>query len=143
VTLDGDRFRFFNTHLDSNSPAVNFAQAVALGVKVAVSPLPVIVVGDVNASAEGAGSPTYDVLLDWGLGDAWTALHPHNPGLTWGATPPSDRKLDLSQRSDLVLFEGAFEVDDAHLVGGRPSDRTPKGLWPSDHRGVVATLELP
>jgi endonuclease/exonuclease/phosphatase family metal-dependent hydrolase len=142
VTMRGERFRFFNTHLDSDSPTVNEAQSIELGVKVATSPLPVILVGDFNASAEGAGSPTYHDLLGGGLQDAWTARHPHNPGLTWGATPPSDPHLDLVQRIDWVLFHGDFEVESSHLVGGNPSDRTSSGLWPSDHLGVVATLEL-
>ncbi|MEU6069315.1 MULTISPECIES: hypothetical protein [Streptomyces] len=30
-----------------------------------------------------------------------------------------------------------------HLVGNEQSDRTPSGLWPSDHAGIVATLRVP
>jgi hypothetical protein len=143
VKMQGDRFRFFNTHLDSDSPLVNEAQSIELGVKVATSPLPVIVVGDFNASAEGAGSPTYHDLLAWGLHDAWTASHPKDPGLTWGPSEPSDPHLTLVQRIDWILSRGGFEVEDSHLVGGNPADRTPSGLWPSDHLGVVTTFELP
>jgi endonuclease/exonuclease/phosphatase family metal-dependent hydrolase len=143
VTLHGDGFRFFNTHLDSNSPSVTFAQAMELGVKVATSPLPAIVVGDFNAAAEGAGSPTYHALLGWGLHDAWGARHPQDPGLTWGPTPLSDPHLDLVQRIDWVLAGAEFGVKSSQLVGGKPSDFKPTGLWPSDHLGVVATLELP
>jgi hypothetical protein len=29
---------------------------------------------------------------------------------------------------------------DAELVGEEPADRTPSGLWPSDHAGVVVTF---
>ncbi len=142
VTLHGDRFRFFNTHLDSDSPAINEAQSMELGVKVATSPLPVIVVGDFNASAEGAGSPTYHDLLAWGLHDAWTARH-HNAGLTWGPTPVDDPHLDLQQRIDWVLAGTGIKVESSHLVGGKPSDFNREGVWPSDHLGVVATLKLP
>ena len=46
----------------------------------------------------------------------------------------------LDQRIDLVLFHGKFEVDSSTRVGGR---RMHAGLWPSDHLGVVATLDLP
>jgi endonuclease/exonuclease/phosphatase family metal-dependent hydrolase len=143
VTMRGDHFRFFNTHLDSNSPTINFAQSMELGVKVATSPLPVIVVGDFNASAEGNGSPTYHALLAWGLQDAWTAVHPHDMGLTWGPTPVNDPHLDLQQRIDWILSRGGFQVESSHLVGGEPSDFHPEGLWPSDHLGVVTTFELP
>jgi endonuclease/exonuclease/phosphatase family metal-dependent hydrolase len=143
VTMQGERFRFFNTHLDSDSPTVNEAQSIELGVRVAASPLPVILVGDFNAAAEGAGSPTYHDLVGVGLQDAWTARHPHAPGLTWGPTPPADPHLDLEQRIDWILAGGDFQVESSHRVGGDSSDRTPSGLWPSDHLGLVATLELP
>jgi hypothetical protein len=41
----------------------------------------------------------------------------------------------------LILFRGAIDVDDVELVGDKQADRTPSGLWPSDHAGVVATLQ--
>jgi len=49
----------------------------------------------------------------------------------------------LSRRIDLVLVRGDFAVLGIDVVGGESSDRTPSGLWPSDHAGVVATLRLP
>ncbi|MFS4096321.1 hypothetical protein [Streptomyces sp. AF1A] len=30
----------------------------------------------------------------------------------------------------------------AKVIGDRPGDRTPSGLWPSDHAGVAASLRL-
>jgi hypothetical protein len=42
----------------------------------------------------------------------------------------------------LILYRGGFSVRDIKLVGEKPSDRTPSGLWPSDHAGVVASLRL-
>ena len=32
---------------------------------------------------------------------------------------------------------------DVHVVEDKPNDRTPSGLWPSDHAGVFATVRLP
>jgi endonuclease/exonuclease/phosphatase family metal-dependent hydrolase len=142
VTMHGNRFRFMDTHLDSISPAVNAAQAQELVALVQHSARPVILVGDFNASAEGAASPTYSELVHGGLYDAWTARHV-DAGLTWGPTAPDAPKLDLSQRIDLILFHGEFKVDRSRLVGNHLRDRTPLGLWPSDHLGVVATLDLP
>jgi hypothetical protein len=45
-----------------------------------------------------------------------------------------------------VLFRNTLSVTpnlcglDADVVGDELGDRTPSGLWPSDHAGVVATL---
>jgi hypothetical protein len=33
-------------------------------------------------------------------------------------------------------------VEEVRVVGDRRGDRTPSGLWPSDHAGVVAVLTL-
>jgi hypothetical protein len=49
----------------------------------------------------------------------------------------------LTKRVDLVLTRGGFETVSADVLGEEPGDRTPSGLWPSDHAGVVATLRLP
>ncbi len=50
----------------------------------------------------------------------------------------------LSDRRDFVLFRhGPFKVMNAQVVGANPADRTPSGLWPSDHAGVVVELRLP
>ena len=49
----------------------------------------------------------------------------------------------LNHRIDLILFRGAFGITDIHLIGNNSSDRTASGLWPSDHAGVVATLNIP
>jgi len=31
----------------------------------------------------------------------------------------------------------------ADVLGDEPGDRTASGLWPSDHAGLVTTLQLP
>ena len=49
----------------------------------------------------------------------------------------------LSDRRDFVLFRGAFEVLGVDVLGADPVNRSPSGLWPSDHAGVVATLTVP
>ena len=49
----------------------------------------------------------------------------------------------LTERIDFVLFRGDFAVHSVEVVGDEPVDRTPSGLWPSDHAGVVAQLEVP
>jgi endonuclease/exonuclease/phosphatase family metal-dependent hydrolase len=141
VTVRGHQFRFLDTHLDSISPLINEAQANELVALVAQSPLPVIVAGDFNAEASGAGSPTYSDLVHGGLSDAWSQVHPNQPGYTWGQADTASPDLQLNQRIDLILYHGPVTVDKTRLVGNRPSKST--GLFPSDHLGVISTIDLP
>jgi endonuclease/exonuclease/phosphatase family metal-dependent hydrolase len=141
VTSHGQTFRFINTHLESNDPTVNDAQAKELLAGPANTSLPVILVGDFNAAANGAGSPTYHDVIAGGFEDAWREARGYQFGYTFGRdiTAPT---YTLNQRIDLILFRGPVEAERAHRVGSNPADRTPSGLWPSDHLGVEATLEL-
>jgi hypothetical protein len=41
-----------------------------------------------------------------------------------------------------VGLAGGIEETQPDVVGADPADRTPSGLWPSDHAGVVAELRL-
>jgi hypothetical protein len=43
---------------------------------------------------------------------------------------------------DHVLTKPALETRNAFVTGNDPSQITPSGLWPSDHGGVVSTVEL-
>ena len=48
-----------------------------------------------------------------------------------------------NERIDLVLYRGRFRVTDLSVPGTDPATgRTPDGLWPSDHFGVLSHLEL-
>ena len=143
VTLRGQTFRFINTHLEPEGPlsAIQVAQGNELLNGPANTSLPVILVGDFNSRADGTGTPTYENLIGAGFKDAWSATHPRQPGNTWGHDADLlNTTVNLTQRLDLVLFRGGPCALDAEVVGDELSDRTPSGLWPSDHAGVVATL---
>jgi hypothetical protein len=45
----------------------------------------------------------------------------------------------LTVRYDLVFVKGLSALD-VKVVGDKTTDKTPSGLWPSDHAGVIATL---
>ena len=61
-------------------------------------------------------------------------------GLTCGQSGDlSNPEPDLRDRIDYVFTRG-LAVRTCRVVGGRPQDRTPSGLWPSDHAAVVAEL---
>ncbi len=43
---------------------------------------------------------------------------------------------------DHVLTKPELTTKQAYITGDDLSERTPSGLWPSDHGGVVSRLEL-
>ena len=57
--------------------------------------------------------------------------------------PGSDPATTCPHRIDLILFRGLAGVDNMKVFGDLPPERTPSGLWPSDHAGIVATLTGP
>jgi hypothetical protein len=103
--------------------------------------------GDFNANADDPTDPTfltYETAIGAGLVDAWSEAHGSDPGYTCcQAQNLLNSASSLNQRIDLVFLGGDIGVDDIHLIGDAGSDRTPSGLWPADHAGVVATLEIP
>jgi hypothetical protein len=143
TTADGKTLRFANTHLEPYDNGVQAFQGEELLNGPAKTDLPLILLGDFNTRADGTGTPTYNNLIRAGFKDAWSVTHPNEPGYTFGHLPDlSNTTTDgfLIERIDLVLFRGALDALDADVVGEELPDRTPSGLWPSDHAGVVAAL---
>jgi hypothetical protein len=58
--------------------------------------------------------------------------------------PPTIRNpvSTLDERIDLALVRGALEAEQIEIVGASAVDRTPSGLWPSDHAGIVTRVRL-
>jgi endonuclease/exonuclease/phosphatase family metal-dependent hydrolase len=150
VRSQGHAFRFATSHLDSNSGATQQAQANEFLAGPGDTPLPLVWVGDFNSDADGTpitGVPpataTYGSIIAAGFEDTWATKHPSDPGLT--CCQDSDllnSTSGLTERIDLVLTRGAISAEEASMVGDDPADRLPSGLWPSDHAGVVVSLEL-
>src|SRR5215216_5454248 len=123
--------------------AIQVAQGDELLSGPANTSLPVILVGDFNSRVDGTGTETYGNLIEAGFEDAWSATHPGELGNTWGHRADLlNTTVNLTQRLDLVLFRNNLCALDAEVVGDELADRTPSGLWPSDHAGVVASLGL-
>jgi endonuclease/exonuclease/phosphatase family metal-dependent hydrolase len=146
VKVRDRKFRFVTTHLEV-VPPIQLAQAGELLQTAANTTLPVVFAGDFNATADTSLDPTfatYQSIINAGFVDAWRKTRSLGPGFTCCQAPNLLNAISaLSHRSDLILFRGAFDVADIDLIGNRPEDRTPSGLWPSDHAGVVATLLIP
>ncbi|WP_242346969.1 endonuclease/exonuclease/phosphatase family protein [Anaeromyxobacter terrae] len=136
VALDGRRFRFLSTHLETVE-AVSAGQAAEL-VDLAGAELPVVVVGDMNSAP---GDAAYELLVSGAAGfrDAWEAGE--GAGLTCCRDSLTDPAAGVTRRVDLVL-QRRFTARSAALAGAEAASFE-GSRWPSDHIGVVAELELP
>ncbi|QES46654.1 endonuclease [Streptomyces venezuelae] len=150
ATLRGRTTRVVSTHLEGAGPGIQVQQGGELLADPLNTPLPTVLLGDLNSAAGGVGAvpgtntPTYANLLAAGFRDAWTATRPNQPGFTFGQAPGLRNPVStLSQRIDYVLYRNGLKALKADRVGEESTDRTPSGLWPSDHAGVWSVLKLP
>lgn len=153
VSLHGQTIRVVNTHLERTAPAVQVAQGAELLAGPLDTTLPTVLLGDLNSAAGGIGAvpgqsdtPTYETLRAAGFADA-AVTKAKKRGKKAGFTCCQDADLanaasTLSERIDFVLTRGGITASSANRVGADPGDRTPSGLWPSDHAGVRAVLHL-
>ena len=133
LRVDGHPLRFVNTHTEAYDARVRGAQRDELLAHNADDSMPVVVVGDFNATPDAVGMPAPYL-------DAW-AVAGTGDGFTWGqATDLANELSLLRERIDYVWAAGA-DVRDCRVIGGRPDDRThPHRLWQSDHACVLADL---
>jgi endonuclease/exonuclease/phosphatase family metal-dependent hydrolase len=137
ATVGDTRLTFCNTHLESVSAGTRLQQATEVASLLTERRDRVALVGDLN-SGPGGSRGAYDRLRetfrDAADGVGHTCCH--------AATLRND-EVSLTARIDHVLVRG-LGVTGATRVGDDPADRISAGddrLWPSDHAGVVATLE--
>jgi endonuclease/exonuclease/phosphatase family metal-dependent hydrolase len=150
ATAKRREFRFVSTHLEAFSNFYRSAQALELlGGPLATTNLPVVLAGDLNSAPDDPvfdeGSPLdntnpYDILTSSGFVDTWAELHPQDPGFTCcNEADLLNPVPTLFQRIDYVLQRGGTAYR-SKIIGTDPANRTPEGLWPSDHAGVTAAL---
>jgi hypothetical protein len=133
----GQSFRFVNTHPEAFSDEANAAQIAELLEEPLATSLPVVLVGDLNATPTSAAMAP---LFAAGFVDTAVSAASNDPGPTccFDATVTGGT---LNSRIDYVLYRGRFEPVAQRRVGHLPEDRI-GGLYPSDHAGVVADLVL-
>lgn len=146
ATLQGRTLRFVTTHLETGvAEPIQRLQARELLQTLASATIPTLLVGDFNSDARGTTTQTYQDLTNAGLIDVWHTMHPNDPGLT-GSQQEDLRNspATLNRRIDLIFTRANDNLTPlkAQIVGNKETDRTPSGLWPSDHAGVVATIRL-
>ncbi len=143
-------YRVVNTHLEVGGPfgaAIQQLQAAELADIFADELLPVVMLGDFNASPVSPPEQAYGQLTAAGNVDIWP-LFSALPGFTCCFNETlDDPDAMLSSRIDLVLVRNATTpaatVNTAEVLGDELDDLTPSGLWPSDHAGVFASLSIP
>lgn len=155
--VNGKPFRFVNTHLQDIDQSEELAmiqklQTNELMRSLSKTLIPVILVGDFNSSAPNG--LTYQTITDRnGYTDVWlkNCLTDNPSGLTYGhdldlrnATQNFWERIDYvfvkcgKGKHKLVKLKKVF----ASVLGDEVQDKTPSGLWPSDHGGVLANLKF-
>ena len=145
VTANRRTFRLVNTHLEAFSAFHRWAQAgelLAAGGPTDTA-LPVVLLGDLNSAPTEPGPfSAYARLIGGGFHDTWLAVNASDPGYTCcNAENLLNPTPTMTQRIDHVLADWTGSVVSSRVVGIDPDNRTPSGLWPSDHAGVVAALQ--
>jgi endonuclease/exonuclease/phosphatase family metal-dependent hydrolase len=156
ATVGGRTYRFVNTHLEVeelDGGGIQGLQAQELIDELAWETLPVILVGDFNSAPADPLPRPYPALSEAGYTDLWQLRRgPVEPGFTCcQAAELTNEDSTLSERIDHVfvrndLGELPFSVIgqvEADVTGDSPEDRTPSGLWPSDHAGAAAAADIP
>jgi hypothetical protein len=162
ATVGGRTLRAVTTHLEPADIGpghaivepvhqIQLAQASQLLAWLDASPVPVILTGDLNSEPGGTSTQTYPMMIQAGFVDTWRVGAPRGDGFTANQDASlMNAESELWHRIDYVLYRDAFTAKgmpfrgsvDARVIGDRQTDRTPAGLWPSDHAGVVARLRL-
>jgi endonuclease/exonuclease/phosphatase family metal-dependent hydrolase len=152
--LGGKRFRFIDTHLESETSTVALAQAKELlaGPVKKAGRQSVIVACDCNSDPLNATAKPGDIphlsayrALRGRLTDEWLRFAPASKGFTSGLSETVDDPdtSSIDHRIDFIWGRDArgkgLKVDRAWITG---LTARKDGLWASDHAGVVVELRL-
>ena len=153
VTVNGSKFRFVNTHLQSTVAGIPQAQQIQVAqgdellLNLALAGMPVVLAGDFNSNAEIGPEHTgvAQKIVAAGYTDTWDSAHPYDPGYTWPlfGQDQNSGPTDPNERIDLVFTGSLLPVWSGHapaVVSAIRTGTTPP--YASDHAGVVVKLRL-
>lgn len=142
VQQEGTTYRVVNTHLESvgDDQELRVPQARQLVDALAKETRPLILLGDFNTQAPDGAA--YRQISDNGYRDLWAGSTGINSA---GSTCCQSAELRggsrLTQRIDFIFARNFHpSAVEASTVLNQEGDRTPDGLWPSDHAGVTVRL---
>jgi endonuclease/exonuclease/phosphatase family metal-dependent hydrolase len=168
--IKGDAFRFVNTHLEVRQPdptdplsmGLQALQASELLGALTLNPertdSRVVLVGDFNSDPGDVppvpfftpyqqmvtGRAIDGTQISMPISDTWLLRPQDEPGLTCcedgdllNATSEHVRRVD-------IIFSKSVpdNVNASKVLNTSPDDKTPSGLWPSDHASVDAMLQF-
>jgi endonuclease/exonuclease/phosphatase family metal-dependent hydrolase len=150
ATVGEAKFKFVNTHLEAfGEPTIREAQAKELVKGPLKTRNQVILVGDLNSGTtrrHNIGRPELGHDPDDPLAFAvFKKAEFKDNGAVQSCCYPDmfDGSLMFTHTVDHVLTRPGLKTVDSFVTGNDPAQRTPSGLWPSDHGGVVSTLRVP
>ena len=129
-------------HHPGAEEAVRAEQTSALVDWLAVAPAvdAIVAMGDFNADP---GEPTYARMQAAGFRSAYAEANGSDPEVTWpsGLQAPAMDTDGIPECLDYIWLRGNVRAAEARLAFDRPHPEDPT-LYPSDHFGIVATLEV-
>ena len=152
----GRSVRIVNTHLESFSSDLAYAQAKQMVTEATAKNRSTIIVCDCNSDPLNSKVKAHDKLPHYaayqlirsaGYADQWLKFAPAEEGWTSGLSElvndPTAAGFD--HRIDMIFGKTAdgraLLVDKGRVTGNKLGDRdVSTGLWPSDHAGVVLRL---
>ncbi len=137
------RFRFVNTHLEAfGEPTIREAQAKELIAGPLDTSRQLILVGDLNSGVARHNEPeqpgddlAFRALAGFGMKDKGAVQ-------SCCYADMFDSAALFDHTVDHVLTKPGLRKRRAFVTGDDRGERTPAGLWPSDHGGVVSRLLL-
>ena len=137
------RFRFVNTHLEAfGDPSIREAQAKELIAGPLDTSRQLILVGDLNSGVARHNEPeqpgddlAFRALAGFGMKDKGAVQ-------SCCYADMFDPAALFDHTVDHVLTKPGLRKRRAFVTGDDRGERTPAGLWPSDHGGVVSRLLL-
>jgi endonuclease/exonuclease/phosphatase family metal-dependent hydrolase len=153
VSTQGRSVRVVDSHLEVGERLgrVQEAQARELLAALAAMSGPLILAGDFNSPADASGTESYTLLTTLAgppvpFRDVWPPRDGSSDGSPFDGPAGFTCCLDprasvpsVNERIDLILVRGGVQPTDVTVV--EPT-KTRSGLWPSDHLGVAANLEI-
>ena len=141
--LGKKKFRFVNTHLEAfGDTEIREAQAKELTKGPLKTKAQVVLVGDLNSGIKRHNEPekpgddlAFRALAKFGLKDNGAVQSCCFPSLF-------DPAARFDHTVDHVLSKPGLKTEKASVTGKDRPERTPSGLWPSDHGGVISRLRL-
>ena len=142
ANVRGAKFRFVDTHLEAYSEASGLAQAQELTGGPVRGSGQKFLVGDMNSERNSDNSDPIDHLLKFGFDDTFFSKTKKDTKTCCQAENVANQASELKTRIDFVLAKPKVQIVSSKVIGNNPNIRTPGGLWPSDHAGVVTKVKL-